>query len=186
MVIAIGAFTTLTVGSYIHDSQTGQALPISKQWTTAVHRIEAWVEAHEQPGTPVAVQPQALSPVVDVHSAARTSGSMLTKQDDQRLLDIAKSLSTNMSASDWSQVIEWLNHDSPATAQANLVKLLKGKLSHADIQWLQAHFQGSQAFNREDVTLLEKTVKEVQQLLTPDEQALLRKQLAQLGVNIGG
>ncbi|WAH38926.1 hypothetical protein [Alicyclobacillus dauci] len=190
MVLAIGAFTTLTVGTYIHDLNSKNPTGLDQQMNHVVQRIERWVEQHEASASSTPLSDVAPTLAASTGAVASKTSPMSTSavsyggmsSDDTRLLSIAQSLGNQLTASDWENIVALLQSSNPDEAQAQLSQLLTSKLSTADRQWLQAHFHAKQAFGTDDVVLLQDAFAQVRSMLTPDEQALLRQQLSQFGI----
>lgn len=196
MIIAMGGFTTLVVGSYIHDMQTHQADGMSRQVSQVAQRVGHWMRQHSSPepaaGTGSLVATMAQSHVASNGSVANSTTSAddtaqapLSYTDDQRLISIAKSLSSELTQADWDAMAKAVETQNTTEAAKTVKQILWSKLSTEDQTWVQAHFQGKQAFGPEDITLVKDVIQDVQSMLTPAEQTLLREQLSHLGVNIG-
>lgn len=100
-----------------------------------------------------------------------------TSQDIAELQSIGAGLAGSMSPQDWMSLEQDLTLDNPSQAETEIVNLLNTHLSTADKQWILSHFTGAQAFTPNDVALLQQTVQQLQNNLTPDEQTLLTNSL---------
>ncbi|GMA60537.1 hypothetical protein NZD89_13040 [Alicyclobacillus fastidiosus] len=196
MIIAMGGFTTLVVGSYIHDMQSHQEDGMSRQVSQLAHRVGHWMLQHSSPdpasGTGSEVATMALPNMGSLGGSANSTTSNeganqapLSYADDQRLMSIAKSLSGELTQADWDAMAKAVETQDSTEAAKTVKQILWSKLSTEDQTWVQAHFQGKQAFGPEDITLVKDVIQDVQSMLTPDERTLLREQLSHLGVNIG-
>lgn len=198
MVLAIGTFTMLSVGTYIHQLNAGSGGSNSVQ--QLLHRAESWFGAREQ--TPVgapSTQALAASPTLASLSRAKSGttlpvmstpstdpSTLLNSANDQRMLSIAQTLVGRMTASDWSRVMSLLQSSDVKNAQGQLATLLESKVSPGDAAWLKVHFQGKQAFDQSDIVLLQQTFQELQHMFTPAEQQMLKQKLQQLGISLNG
>lgn len=193
--VAIGLFTTLTAGTYIHVLNTHQEKGLDQQISHVFHRVGQWVQQHRSPtdgkmSSPALVA-MAQRPASDTSDSQPTVASSSTSSDlqlgsvnDARLLDIAKSLFSQLTPADWTKIVNTLEQAPPAQAQQQLSTIINSKLSVSDRAWLAENFKGQQAFGKNDVVLLERALADVRKMLTPAEQKLLQQQLSQLGVDL--
>lgn len=95
--------------------------------------------------------------------------------DVNHLTKLATSLASSLSQSDWLRLANDLGATGQPSAQADgdVAKVLSSRISPTDLAWVQTHFQGTQAFNQEDVSLLQQTVTELRQTLTPEERQMV-------------
>ncbi|GEO25864.1 hypothetical protein AAC03nite_16490 [Alicyclobacillus acidoterrestris] len=194
MIIAIGGLTTLVVGSYIHDSESGKPDLMTRQVSQMAKRVGGWMMQHESSNgvqtSGVTAMAQTSSIASDqapsaTDSDASDASAPLSYSDDQRLISIAKSLSGELTQADWDAMAKAVETEDSTDAAKTLKQILWTKLSTEDQQWVLAHFQGKQAFGPDDVVLVKDVIQEVQSMLTPDERSLLQQQLAHLGIDIG-
>lgn len=193
--VAIGLFTTFTVGTYIHDLNTHQEKGLDQQISQAFHRVGQWVQQHRSPtgektssGVLAAMAQQSSSDASHLQpTAAHSSTSSALKLgsvNDARLLDIVKTLFSKLTPADWTKIVNTLEKEPPAQAEQQLSTVIDSKLSASDRAWLAENFKGQQAFGKNDVALLESALADVHKMLTPAEQKLLQQQLSQLGVDL--
>jgi hypothetical protein len=106
------------------------------------------------------------------------ASSTWTKQDIQRLSDIANELMSSMTQKDWTEAATSIAKDKPAVAEATLAGLLASHLKPTDLAWLQQHFTGAASFGLDDVTMLQQTLAQAEAELTPQELSLVKQGLA--------
>jgi hypothetical protein len=194
-ILAVGLFTTLSVGTYIHQLNTQEG-HIPDKLGVIARRAMHWMQS--QPGPAAVPIVKAASKETDIskdyESASSplqsiptdTAANWLSKTDEDHLLSIARNLSSRMTTGDWMQLANMLENTNSPQTTAQVASLLTSKLTAGDQVWLKAHFQGPQSFTEEDVSLLKDAMTQIQDMLTPDEQSLLKKELAQLGIDIRG
>jgi hypothetical protein len=178
--------------SLFMEGANGAALKhdLGTEWTRVSEATNGWMrglkwtsDAKSQ-ATPTDAQAAATKDSVPTKPASSSTtdtsaaSSKWTKQDIQRLSDIANELMSSMTQKDWTEAAGSIANDKPAAAEATLAGLLVSHLKPTDLAWLQQHFTGSASFGLDDVTLLQKTLAQAAAELTPQELSLVKLGLA--------
>lgn len=211
LILAVSAFTMLSVGTYISDmnhKQSGQSI------ADVYQKVEHWIVGHtmrhsaKSPTDSTVASHSvlsssgeadllksmdtlsAVSPNLNLSQVATGSKSqgtdVLNSANDARMLAIGQTLAHHMTAADWTQLMSLLQSTDVISAQQQISDMLETKLSPSDVAWLKANFHGKQAFDRTDVVLLQQTLQELKNMFTPSEQQLLQQQLEHFGVALNG
>lgn len=201
LILAVAAFTMLSVGTYISDMNRGSS---GGQGIADVYqKVEHWIVSKTSGATTSALAsgssatqaalsltdsslPHSRGPSTTINQLVGNSGQagagLLSSANDTRMLNIAQTLAQNLTAADWTKIMSLLQSNNVATAQHQLAAILHSKLSPSDAAWLKSNFSGKQAFDKTDVVLLQQTLNELRSMFTPSEQKLLQRQLEHFGV----
>jgi hypothetical protein len=127
------------------------------------------VQKNQQPGTSI--------PAVPAFGTNTDQFEPGNADTYRKLAQIGAEFVDSMNQSDWQTLGEALSKDSPQQASAVVVGMIQSHVPAGDRAWLAQHFQGSQDFNEEDVSLLQSSVQQAMSELTPEEVSLLSQAL---------
>jgi hypothetical protein len=195
-IVALSALTALATMTVLHDAQRGWALD---QWIAkGVHAVfgrdlqAAKPAAEAEPKTQAQSAPQATQPQSSGDEPQKTlfqasqeqsqqpAAGTWNAQDVAQLQEMATRVFGDMSADDWQTLMRAVTDSSGQDSSAAFAAVLNRHLTDDDRRWIAEHFSGRQAFDGEDVQLLQRMYAEILAELTPDEQSMLANQLQNL------
>jgi hypothetical protein len=195
-IVALSALTVLATMTVLHDAQTGGALD---QWIAkGVHAVfgrdlraakpaAGAAPKTQAPSAPEATQskpsgdePQSTVFHISAEETQPSAAGSWNAQDVVQLQELATRLLGDMSADDWKTLMRAVTDGSGPDSSAAFAAVLNRHLTDGDRRWIAEHFSGRQAFDGEDVQLLQRMYEEIMAELTPDERSMLADQLANL------
>lgn len=161
LVIAIATLTVLSTGTVLRNANAHESATIPSAIAKTVSSIP--------------------SQQADVPATGLVTG--WSSQDITKLVGIATHLYASLSPGDLTTLGRELGKTSSdatqnASTDSDVVRILESHLPEDDVSWIQSHFTGQQAFSSQDVQLLQKTVAELENDLTPEEQQLVTQEMS--------
>jgi hypothetical protein len=191
LLVAVAVLVTMSATTIYHITNKGDTNPVDRYVVHEWENLSHWVKnnvAKEHPnngGTTNHSDSNITTeiPVPAINTNANIQGVSIAqkKSDDgdtyKKLTQISEAFVRSMSQSDWQTLVQALTHDDTGQANVVVAHIIQSHISSADLAWIKSHFQGSQTFNEEDVSLLQNSIVQAVSELTPQEMNLLKQVL---------
>ncbi len=189
ILIAVAVLMTMSATTMYHSSSTNEN-SIDHYLTSKLSSLNHWVKGKfmaqntvdSSTSSPVSTQQKVHeAPKIQASDALVASGGLgaqnqtSTNSEDayKRLGDIGVEFVDSMSQKDWQTLLQALTKDNASEADTVLTQMVNTHIPNNDRTWIINHFQGSQNFSQEDVSLLQKSIKQAESELTPEEKTLI-------------
>jgi hypothetical protein len=181
LVIAIATLTVLSTGTVLRNANAHFFSALLQQTGNTASNAS---NAHESATIPSAIA-KTVSSIPSQQADVPATGLVTgwSSQDITKLVGIATHLYASLSPGDLTTLGRELGKTSSdatqnASTDSDVVRILESHLPEDDVSWIQSHFTGQQAFSPQDVQLLQKTVAELENDLTPEEQQLVTQEMS--------
>lgn len=191
LVLIVSIVTVSASATAIHDANAGKADPILKTLQSLSHTAMQWFHAVNNAPSTTEVHSGEKTKLSEPNHIVNSAGSEplagqfnpysgWSSSDVGELESILHKLYSSTSLNSLQEVYNDMSSDNVPRATTDVERLLNSELSSNDKTWLEEHFHGAQAFNTEDVNLLEQAMIETAKELTPSEKHLAAQQLSAL------